>query len=433
MLDWSQLLIFMGFIALAFLLCGFWISGALGLAGIVGLYVSGSTNVLHVLGNIAWNTVNDFTLTAIPLFLFMGEVILVSGLSGNFYKGVAKFLKRVPGGLLQSNIAACAIFSAISGSSVATAAGIGSVSIPIMKQTGYRNSHIYGSIAAGGTLGILIPPSIALVIYGSLTSASVVKLFIASMVPGLLLAGMYMFFLAILSIVKKEEFSQVQQDTSFGNISMKEAILGLMPMITLVGSIMGSIYTGYATPTEAAGLGSAVAIVFGFVMGDLSFKKCWPAMRNAVKTTSMILFIMLGAQIFSYVLTNSGASRSLVSWLIGIGLSKWVFLIIVYIIYIILGCFMDGNSMQYLTLPLLFPVLMAYQFDPIWFGVVLVVLIELGQITPPMGLNIFVVHGIDRDSNLGDIIQGVIPYILIMVIMVAILTFFPNIVLFAVQ
>ena len=431
-MTWAQLMIFLVIVAFALLMGGFWIAASLGLAGILGLFVSGSGHIVSAIANIVWNTVNDFTLTAIPLFLFMGDIILVSGLSNNFYRGIAKFLKRIPGGLLHSNIVACAIFAAISGSSVATAAGIGSVAIPVMKERNYKREHIYGSLAAGGTLGILIPPSIPLVIYGSLTSTSVVKLFVAAMTPGLFLAGLYLLFLVVNSFIDKKGYAQVKKDDEFENISWKSALVGVFPMFLLVGLIFGSIYTGYATPTEAAGIGSFIAIVVGKIFGKLKFKQIWDAAKSSVKTTSMIVFIMLGAQIFTYVLTSTGASRAMVSWLTALGLSKWVFLIIVYIIYIFLGCFMDGNSMQFLTLPILFPVLMEYGFNPIWFGIVLVVLIELGQVTPPMGMNLFVINGIDKTSTLKEIIVGVIPYVFIMILMVAILTFFPNLVLFSV-
>lgn len=424
-MTWVQLLIFLFVVGLGLIMGGFWIAAALGLTGIFGLYISGNSFVVQVVGNMVWNTANNFTLTAIPLFLFMGEIILHSGLSERFYKGIVKFLRKVPGGLLHSNIIACAIFSAISGSSVATAAGIGSIAIPEMKRLKYKNEYIYGSVASGGTLGILIPPSIPLIIYGSLTTTSTTKLFMAAIVPGLVLMSLYIAFLIVNSIIHRSEFANVDNSNAV-NVSWKEALLGVLPMVVLVLVILGSIYTGIATATEAAALGTAFSIAIGFIFGDLKIKRIWESAVTALKTTSMILFIMIGAQFFAYVLTSTGTSRELISWLVGIGLNKWVLFGIVCVIYIILGCFMDGNSMQYLTIPILFPVLMEYGFDPIWFGIVLVILIEMGQITPPMGMNLFVIRGIDKTSDLTEIIRGVIPYLFIMLLMIVILAFFPD-------
>lgn len=425
-MSWVTILVFLLVVGLGLIMGGFYIAAALGLTGIIGLYVSGNAFVVQVVGNMVWNTANNFTLTAIPLFLFMGEIILCSGLSERFYKGIVKFLRKVPGGLLHSNIVACAIFSAISGSSVATAAGIGSIAIPEMKRLNYKNEYIYGSVAAGGTLGVLIPPSIPLIIYGSLTSTSTTKLFIAAMLPGLVLAALYIIFILINSIINKKEFANVDNSHAV-NVPWKDALLGVLPMVVLVVVILGSIYAGFATATEAAAIGTLIAIIIGAVFGDLTVNKIWAAARAALKTTSMILFIMIGAQFFAYVLTSTGTSRELISWLTGIGLNKWVLFVIVCAIYIVLGCFMDGNSMQYLTIPILFPVLMAYDFDPIWFGMVLVILIEMGQITPPMGMNLFVVRGIDSGSKLSEIIVGVIPYLFIMLLMIVLLCFVPEI------
>jgi C4-dicarboxylate transporter, DctM subunit len=432
-MSWLELFIFVLGAAFLLILGGYWIAAALGVAGIIGMYVVGSTPaVMQVIGNIVWNTCNSFVLTSIPLFLFMGDIILVSGLSKNFYKGIVKFLHFIPGGLLHSNIVACAIFAAISGSSVATAAGIGSVAIPEMKRMNYNKSYIYGSLAAGGTLGILIPPSIPLIIYGSMTSVSVSKLFIAAMVPGIALAGLYIIYLLLNALVNPSKYAGVIHDAS-DQFSFGAAIKGIFPMVVLVVFIFGSIYSGIATPTEAAGVGSLFAIILGVIFGDLKIKKIWPAAENALKITSMIIYIMIGAQIISYFLTVTGTSRELVSWLVGLGLPSWVFLSCVYIIYIILGCFMDGNSMMYLTLPILYPVLLALGYNPIWFAIVLVVLIELGQITPPMGLNLFVIKGIDTESTLEEIINGCLPYMAIMMFFVLILSVYPTLATFVVE
>lgn len=428
-MSWTVTFILLMLFVLVFIMAGLWVACALGMAGILGLLLTGNASMLKVIGNITWNTANDFTLTAIPLFFLMGEIILLSNVSSNFYKGIAKFLKRIPGGLLHSNIVACGIFSAISGSSVATAAAIGSVAIPDEKKMNYKREYIYGSLAAGGTLGILIPPSIALIIYGSLTNTSVAKLFTASMVPGLVLTLIYMIYTFINSIIHKEDFKNVKMDAA-DEVSYAVAMKGILPLVLLIVIVLGGIYSGILTPTEAAGIGVTASIIIAKFFGEFDFNKFKKALLSATQNTCMILFIMVGAQILSYVLSVTGATRAMVAWMTGLGLPTLGLLIVVYIIYIILGCFVESNSMQYLTIPVLFPILQEYGIDPIWFGVTLVVLIEMGQVTPPMGINLFVIKGIDKESNLGEIIRGTIPYMLLMLLMIVLLTAFPQLATF---
>jgi len=424
-----QILIFSFALLGVFLVSGLWVAPALGITGILFLYTN-DLSALRVIGNITWKLVTDFTITAIPLFLFMGEIIINSGISKNFYKGIAKYVKKIPGGMLISNIVACAIFAAISGSSPATEAAIGSVAIPEMKLLGYKKKYIYGSLASGGTLGILIPPSIALIIYGALTSQSVVQLFTAAIVPGIILALIYITYLIIFAaFVKKEDFKDVNFDI-YGDFTHLQAIKGIVPLVFLIAVVLGSIYRGVATPTEAAGLGASLALVMGFILGDLNVKKLWVSLSRAGKTTAMIFAIFLGAQILSYVMSSTGSTHNLVKWMIGLNLSKGILLVLVYSIYIFLGCFIDGISIMFLTLPVLFPVLMGYGFDPIWFGIVLVILIEMGLITPPMGINLFVIKGIDKEADLNEVIAGVIPYFFLMLLMLLILTFFPSLATF---
>ena len=426
-----QILIFSFGLLGVFLVSGLWIAVALGVTGVLFLYTS-DLSALMVIGNITWKLVTDFTITAIPLFLFMGEVIINSGLSKNFYKAIAKYVKKIPGGMLISNIVACAIFAAISGSSPATEAAIGSIAIPEMKLLGYKKKYIYGSLASGGTLGILIPPSIALIIYGALASQSVVQLFTAAIVPGIMLALIYVIYLIIVALVKKEDFIDVNFDI-YEELTHLQALKGILPIMFLIAVVLGSIYGGLATPTEAAGLGASLAIVISFIFGDLNVKKLWIALERAGKTTAMILFIMLGAQILSYVMSSTGTTHDLVKWMIGLNMNKGVLLVVVYSMYIFLGCIMDGISILFLTMPILFPVLMGYGFDPIWFGIVLVVLIEIGLITPPMGINLFVIKGIDKEADLMEIIRGVIPYLFLMLLMLLILTVFPSLATFLVK
>ncbi len=428
-MSWAAIFILLLLLILVFIFSGLSIACSLGIVGAIGLLITGHGNMVQVIGNITWNTANDFALTSIPLFLLMGEIILISNVSTNFYNGIAKFLRKVPGGLLHSNILACAIFSAISGSSVATAAAIGSVAIPDEKKRNYKKEYIYGSLAAGGTLGILIPPSIALIIYGALTTTSVAKLFTAAMVPGLVLAAIYMIYIFFNSIINKKDFANVDYGQA-DDISYAVALKGILPLFLLIVIVLGGIYTAVMTPTEAAAAGVTASIVIAKVFGEIDFKKYKEALLKSIRNTSMLLFIMVGAQTLSYALAISGATRGMVTWVTGLGLATLTLLIMIYCLYLVLGCFVESNSMQYLTIPVLFPILKAYGVDPIWFGVVLVVLIELGQITPPVGINLFVIKGIDPESNLTEVIRGVIPYIFLMFLMVAILTAFPQLATF---
>lgn len=424
-MTWNVLFAIMIACTFVLLLSGYWIGAGLTSVGIIGLIVSGYAKNFIVLGNLAWNTSNSYTLTSIPLFVLMGEIILHSGMSRNFYLGVTKVAKRLPGGMLIANIISCAIFSAISGSSVATAAAIGSAAIPEQKRLHYRDRYICGSLAVGGTLGILIPPSIALIIYGNLTATSIVTLFKVAMVPGLILAALYILLNIGIAVIKKEDFANVDMSL-LADMAWKDAILGILPMVLLIGGVLGGIYSGVTTPTEAASVGVILALILAKVFGEVKWNSMKKAMLSATKTTAMLVYIMLGAQAISYVWTATGTTAELVSWMVGLGFSKWGFFIVVCIIYLILGCFVESNSMQYLTLPVLFPVIVEYGFDPIWFGVVLVILLELGQITPPMGINLFVIQGIDKQTPLIEIIKGVLPYIAVMAIMIAILCVFPG-------
>lgn len=410
---------------------GLWIAISLGIAGIIAMAVTDQA-VSQVIANCVWKLNTDFALTAIPLFLVMGEIIIESGVSKRFYKGIAKYLHYIPGGLLHSNMVACGIFAAISGSSPATAAAIGGVAIPEMEALGYKKSYTYGSIAAGGTLGILIPPSIALIVYGSLCSESVTKLFLAAFIPGIILLLIYIAYVFVLGIVKKDEFKDINWDI-YEDISHLEAMKGILPLAGMIIIVLGCIYAGIATPTEAAGVGATIAIIIGKVFGKLDFNRFWSALGKAVRTTSMILFIILGASIFSYIMSSTNATSQMVSWLTGMDLSKPMLLTMVYIMYIFLGCFLEGTSMQYLTLPVLYPVMIAYGFSGIWFGIVLVILMELGMLTPPMGINLFIVKGIAKDSQMGDIVRGGLPYIFLMLIMILILTAFPQLATFLVE
>ena len=408
------------------LMAGQWTAFALGICGVLVLYLSKGVLGLTALSSVVWNNANSYILIAVPMFLLMGEIILRSGVSGYFYRGVVVLLGRLPGGLLHANIASCAVFSAVSGSSVATAATVGTVAIPEMLKRGYEPRTVFGSLAAGGTLGILIPPSIIMVLYGALVEESIARLFMAGVLPGLLMAGIFMIFIAILLFLKPHYAPS--RDAAGGKPAAGD-VLHVFPVLGLLVVVLGSIYSGIATPTEASALGAAGAIVLAIGYGSFTRRIFSDSLMATVKTTCMVALIIIGAQILSTALTYSGVSRTVSEWIMGLGLGKWEFFIALVILYIVLGCFVDGISMIYMTLPVLLPVVKAFGFDLIWFGVILTVLIELGQITPPVGLNLFTIHAISGGAKFTEVAMGSLPYVGLMLLVILLLCFWPDIAL----
>jgi len=407
------------------LMAGQWTAFALGICGVLVLYLSKGVIGLTALSSVVWNNANSYILIAVPMFLLMGEVILRSGVSSYFYRGVAVLMGRLPGGLLHANIASCAVFSAVSGSSVATAATVGTVAIPEMLARGYEPRTVFGSLAAGGTLGILIPPSIVMVLYGALVEESVARLFMAGILPGLLMAAIFMIFIAGLLLVKPHYAPP--PDVS-GKSRASDAI-HVFPVLGLLIVVLGSIYSGIATPTEASALGAAGAIVLAVGYCSFTRKVFAQSLMATVKTTCMVALIIICAQILSTALTYSGVSRTVSEWVMGLGLGKWAFFLALVVLYIVLGCFVDGISMIYMTLPVLLPVVKAFGFDLVWFGVILTVLIELGQITPPVGLNLFTIHAISGGAKFSEVAAGSAPYVALMLLVILMLCFWPGIAL----
>lgn len=412
---------------LALLAGGVWIAFALGMVGMIGLYVYSGGSPFAIIGFVGWNTINSFVLIAVPLFIFMGEIIFRSGLSMRLYRALWAWLHRLPGGLLQSNILACTIFAAISGSSVATAATIGTVAIPEMKRRGYDLKMIFGSLAAGGTLGILIPPSIAFIIYGAMVQESVADLFIAGVVPGLMLSGIFMAYIALRVAFQPHLAPTVQEQVTWRARLL--AIRDSIPVLALMALVLGGIYTGVATPTEAAALGATGAIIVSLVYRELNLQALRESAMGTVRTTCMLLFIIVGAQIMSFSLVNANIPRQLTGWLASLNISDLMLLILIYLLYTVLGMFIDGLSMMLLTLPIIYPVVLHLGLNPIWFGVVLVILIELGLITPPVGLNLYVIHGISGGRPISEVIIGSLPYTFLMLLGLALLTAFPDLAL----
>ena len=373
---------------------------------------------------------NSFSLTAIPLFILMAELMERSGLSIRTYRGLARLVCVIPGGLLQTNIAGCALFSAISGSSVATAAAIGGVALPQLEKRKYSPALSAGSLAAGGTLGILIPPSIAMIVYGTFTETSVAKLFMAGVIPGLVLTGLFMAFIAICALVKPEVAPKEQGPQSLREFA--SALSDLLPLTALVIAIMGSLYLGFATPTEAAALGCVFVLVVARVWGKLS----WHVIRASLRTTTLvsgnIMFIVFAAFIFSYAISMGGVGEKLTTWLVDMKLTRTEFMFAMLILFSLLGAFVESLGIIVITVPLLYPVLLQFGFDPVWFGIVLVLFIEMGQITPPIGINLFVIQGL-WNGKLSDVVRGSIPFHLLMFVMLGLLVIWPEIALWLPQ
>jgi len=429
----SELVIGVLFFALAFFfMIGQWTAFALGIVGVLVICLTKGWLGLLGLSSVVWNNSNSYILIAIPMFLLMGEVILRSGTSKNFYAGIVKMTHRLPGGLLHANIVSCAIFSAVSGSSVATAASVGTVAIPELKKAGYQHSAIYGSLAAGGTLGILIPPSIIMVLYAALVEESVGRMFIAGILPGLLMAAVFMIYIAIKvyrnpqTAPSKPLSEQVSSELQKGSIL--SALWDVLPIVSLLVVVLGGIYSGLTTPTEASAVGAAGAMLLAAGYRKLSWEVFRDSIMSTVKTTCMVAMIIIGAQILSPALTFSGLSLEISEWIVSLGLSKWEFFLILVVLYVVLGCFVDGISMIYMTLPVLLPVIKVFGFDLIWLGVIITILIELGQITPPVGLNLFTIHGISGGAKFSEIVSGSVPYVALMVMVIILLTIWPEIV-----
>jgi tripartite ATP-independent transporter DctM subunit len=415
------MVVFLGLLA-----AGMAIPFAIGVPAIVYLLLHGGVPALKGIGLMSWGSMNSRSLSAIPLFILMAEIMQRSGLSFRIYRGLAKLVSVFPGGLLQTNIAGCALFASISGSSVATAAAIGTVALPQLTKRGYHRRLAAGSLAAGGTLGILVPPSIALIVYGTFTETSVSKLFMAGIVPGILLTAMFMAYICVHSLLNPSIAPREEGPKSVGELVT--ALGDLFPFVIVVGGTLGSLYAGWATPTEAAAVGCLSAAIVSAIWGKLDYAGLRDAMVSAVKISGNILLIVYTAFVFSYAISVAGVGEQLTTWLVGLKLERLEFFFALFVLYTVLGCLVESLGMIVITVPLLYPVLLKYGIDPVWFGIVLVMFIELGQISPPIGINLFVIQSI-WDGQIGDIVLGTIPFHLIMFVLLAMLVFWPDIAL----
>ncbi len=425
-MPWTDLLAIYGILLISTLAFGVSIGAAMGFVGIVGITMASGTMLWPTFGDIVFNTTTNFSLVAIPLFVLMGELILQSGIAGRFYSGISGLFSRVPGGLAQTNIAGCAIFSAIAGSSVATALTVGTVAVKEMRSRGYADNLTLGTLTAGGCLGILIPPSIPLIVYGSMTQESVIDLFMAGIIPGILLALIFSLYVAIRTLITP---SLTPKHEPSAGLDIGRAARDAFPIIGLITAVIGGMYTGVVTPTEASAFGSLLALVLAVAYRELTLAKFWVALRNALLTSATIMFITINAQVLNFAVVSSGIGRGLADWMTALDVSQFFFFCILLAVYAVIGMFVDGLSIMLLTVPLLYPSLMALGFNGIWVGIILVIFIELGALTPPMGLNLFAISSIAPDRTLGEIAWASAPYAIIIVAFSFLLYAVPGIVL----
>jgi tripartite ATP-independent transporter DctM subunit len=410
---------------LIFLLIGVKISLALGSVGMLGLYFLLPQPQLSLLAERSWNSINSFTLTAIPMFVLMGGLLLRSGVTTEMFDALRRWFGQTPGGIAHASIGACGIFAAVSGSSLATAATMGAVACPEMIKRGYSPQLTYGVIAAGGTLGILIPPSIAMIIYGTTVGAPITVLFIAGIVPGILLMVSFMVAVFVWSVLIKGAAPQGQKYTLREKI---EGTAGVLPFLVLIILVLGSLYLGVATPTEAGGIGAVIALVLCAQRGKFSWNMLTETALETVKVTSFLLLIVVGASILSWVFDALRLPVSLVAEVQAMDFAPWIIMAIIALIYIVLGMFIDPISMMLMTLPVAYPIVTALGFDPIWFGIALVLMIEVGMITPPVGIILFVLRGISGDVPMKQIVNGVIPFVGVILLNVILIYLYPSIV-----
>jgi len=409
------------------LLLGLPVAFALSLLAVAGMYFfNGGSFAFMQVPIISYKALDDFSLTALPMYVLMSQVLLVSGVGKDLYEMASRYFRHLPGGLAVATLFCCAIFAAISGSSVATAITVGAIALPEMVKRGYNKRHVLGLLAAGGTLGILIPPSVPMIIYGSVTGESIGKLFIAGIVPGLILTVSFMIYASYQTRHIKDTAATWKERME----STKTAIWGLMlPVI-----VIGGIYTGIFTPTEAAAVGVVVSFaVSAFVYRNLNWENFKKIIISTVKTNSMILFIIVGAMLLGYIMTILQIPQTITSFATEQDISPWVIFILINIALLVLGMFLETISILVITLPILYPIIMALGFDPIWFAIIMVINMELALITPPVGLNLFVLKGIDRTNTIDEIVKGVVPYALIMVALIALLAVFPEITTFMIN
>ena len=425
-MDEIFLTIFFITVLLFFLGTGIWVAISMIGVSAIGMILFTSRPVGDAMATTIWGTSSSWTLTALPLFVWMGEILFRTKLSENLFKGLSPWMQKLPGGLIHVNVVGCALFAAISGSSAATVATVGKMSIPELRKRKYPEKILLGSLAGSGTLGLLIPPSIILIIYGVTVQESIAKLFIAGIIPGIMIALIFMSYVIIWSLINNKIMPKAYETFSFLDKIKKSK--QLLPVILLILGVIGSIYTGLATATEAASLGVVGALILSYFQKSLSLKTFKESLLGATKTSCMIAFILAGSTFLSLAMGFTGLPRNLAIWIESMQLSPYLLIFVLMIFYIILGMFLDGISAVVLTMAIIEPMIRQAGFDMIWFGIFLVVVVEMAQITPPVGFNLFVLQGM-ANKDMGYIARSAFPLFLLMILAVIMIIIFPEIAL----
>lgn len=419
----------MTFLLLIFLLSllagGLWVAFSLLAVGMAGIFFFSSAPLGSVLATTSWGASNSWALAALPLFIWMGEILFRSKLAEDMFTGLSPWLTRLPGRLLHVNIFGCAIFAAVSGSSAATAATIGKMSIPELSRREYPNKMVIGTLAGSATLGLLIPPSIILIVYGVATEQSIARLFIAGILPGLMLVSMFVGYVVIWSLLHREDIPKDRQRHSLGEKIKRSG--RLIPIILLIAGVIGSIYSGIASPTDAAAVGVLLSLGLSRLSGTLNRQTFLDGLMGATKTSCMIAFILAGAAFLTVAMGFTGIPRMLAEWIGTLGLSPYALLGALTIFFIVLGCFLDGISVVVLTTSVIMPMVDQAGIDPLWFGIFIVLVVEMAQITPPVGFNLFVIQG-QTGMNILRVAAAAVPFFLLIMVALVLIIIFPQIV-----
>jgi C4-dicarboxylate transporter DctM subunit len=404
-----------------FLVVGMPVAFSLGVVGLGGLFALEGGGAFYGVTMIIYESLHSFTLTAIPLFILMANILIHSRISEDLYRFIHSLVGHWPGGLGIATVLFCAGFSAISGSSVATAATVGMLSVPEMLQMGYDRRFTFGLVAAGGTLGILIPPSLSMILYGALTDVSVGDLFIAGIIPGLILTGFFLIY-TVIHARKRGYVRTRPAGWSERVIALRRSAWGLV----LPPLVLGGIYLGWFTPTEAAGVGVVYSLTAALISRRLRILNLMPVLLSSLRTTVMVLIIIVGAILFGHVVTILHVPQRLITFLGELDAAPWQFIILVCVIFIFLGDFLEVVSITIITLPIIFPILLAMGIDPVWFAVIMTINMEFALITPPVGLNLFVIKGVVEDASLMEVFQGTLPFMLLMLAVLILVILFPQ-------
>ncbi len=405
---------------------GVWVAPALLAVGIIGMELFANAPAGPILATTSWASSASWTMTALPLFIWMGEILFRTKLSDDMFAGLAPWVERLPGRLLHVNVLGCGIFAAVSGSSAATAATIGRISLPELKARGYPEGISIGSLAGSGTLGLLIPPSIIMIVYGVAAQVSVARLFIAGVLPGLLLMALFSGYVMVWALLNKDKIPAAGLVMRFAD--KVYATRRLIPVVLLIIGVIGSIYAGFATATEAAAIGVVGALMIAGFSGMLNRTTMLDSLLGAVRTSTMIFFILLGAAYLTSAMSFTGLPAALANWIAAMHLPAWALLVALTVFFIILGCFLDGISIVLLTTSVILPAVQAAGIDMLWFGIYIVLVVEMAQVTPPVGFNLFVVQNL-TGKDIFTVAKASFPFFLLMVVATVLITVFPEIVL----